>query len=192
MSAIALSIRSLSMSCVYIPRSSGSGMPTWQVSATFGMPDRLTRLMLSGLLDIAVVYTPEMRPGLRAEHLMDDRLVLVSGRKDPSPELDENYIFMDWGPEFTAAHSRWYPDFQLSHTTLMLGAAAVPYLIRNGRTAFLPYRVADDYILSGDLYPVPDSPELPYPAYVVWSDTKPDDVMPQALECLRDAAAKAP
>ncbi|MEM9600138.1 MAG: LysR family transcriptional regulator [Pseudomonadota bacterium] len=167
-------------------------MPNVALTCHVGMPDRLTRLMLSGLLDIAVVYTPEMRPGLQAEHLMDDRLVLVSGRKDPPSALDENYIYMDWGPEFAAAHARWYPDFQLSHTTLMLGAAAVPYLIRNGRAAFLPYRVADDYILSGELYPVPDAPELPYPAYVVWSDAQSDDVMPQALECLRDAAAKAP
>ena len=167
-------------------------LPTVALQCHLGMPDRLTRLMLSGLLDITVVYTPELRPGLQAEHLMDDRLVLVSGRPETYNELDEGYIFMDWGPEFTAAHSRWYPDFHLSRTTLMLGAAAVPYLVRHGRSAFLPYRVADDYIASGALHMVPDSPELPYPAYVVWTGAKPEHIREKALECLREAAAIAP
>lgn len=167
-------------------------MPAVALQAYLGMPDRLTRLMLRGLVDIAVVYTPELRPGLRAEHLMDDSLVLVSAIPDPPAGIDENYVFMDWGPEFAAAHSRWYPDFQLSRTTLLVGAAAAPYLIRNRRSAYLPYRVADDYIMAGTLHPVPDAPELPYPAYVVWTTGKSEKVLDQALDCLRDAARRAP
>ncbi len=167
-------------------------MPSVALQAYLGMPDRLTRLMLRGLIDIAVVYTPELRPGLMAEHLMDDRLVLVSGDPMHPGGIDESYVFMDWGPEFAAAHSRWFPDFQLSRTTLLVGAAAAPYLIRNRRTAFLPYRVADDYIRAGTLHPVPDAPELPYPAYVVWTTGRTDTAMSEALDCLRDAARQAP
>ena len=167
-------------------------MPSVALQAHLSMPDRLTRLMLSGLLDIAVVYTPELRPGLKAEHLMDDRLVLVSGDPGHPSEIGEHYIFMDWGPEFTAAHTRWYPDFRMSRTTLLVGAAAVPFLIRNRRSAFLPYRVADDHIATGDLYLVPNSPKLPYPAYVVWSSSKADWILEKALNCLREAARLAP
>ncbi|MDH3580801.1 MAG: LysR family transcriptional regulator [Hyphomicrobiales bacterium] len=167
-------------------------LPSVALQMHLGMPDRLTRLMMSGLLDIAVVYRPELRPGLKAEHLMDDRLVLVSGDPEFSEGLDDRYIFMDWGPEFTAAHSRWYPDFRLSRTTLMIGAAAVPYLVRNRRSAFLPYRVADDYISAGALHLIPDAPELPYPAYVIWSSGKVDWVIKKALGCLAEAAKMAP
>ncbi len=167
-------------------------MPTIALQAYLGMPDRLTRLMLRGLLDIAVVYTPELRPGLRAEHLMDDRLALVSGAPDHPGGIDDGYVYMDWGPEFAAAHSRWYPDFRLSRTTLLVGAAAAPYLIRNRRSAYLPYRVADDFIGTGDLHLVPDAPELPFPAYVVWGSGKPEPIMTAALDCLRTAAERAP
>ncbi len=167
-------------------------MPRIALNAHLGMPDRLTRLMVSGILDIVVVYTPELRPGLRAEHLMDDRLVLVSGHPKSSDEIDDNYIFMDWGTEFTTAHSRWYPDFRLSRTTLMIGAAAVPYLIRNRKSAFLPYRVADDYIAAKKLHLVPNAPEYPFPAYVVWTSGKPKNIIDAALDCLREAARNAP
>lgn len=167
-------------------------MPTVALQVHLGMPDRLTRLMLSGLLGIIVVYTPELRLGLKAEHLIDDRLVLVSGDPDCTSELDERYIFIDWGPEFTAAHSRWYPDFGLSRTTFMFGAQAAPFLIRNGRSAFLPYRVADDYIATGDLHLVPDAPEHHYPAYMVWTQGIPERILNKALESLREAARLAP
>lgn len=167
-------------------------MPSVALQAYLGMADRLTRLMLRGLVDIAVVYTPELRPGLKTEHLMDDRLVLVSGAPDHQGGLDDGYIYMDWGPEFAAAHSRWFPDFQLSRTTLLVGAAAVPYLIRNRRSAFLPYRVADDHLGTGGLHLVPDAPELPFPAYVVWSTGKPEAIVGQALTCLHEAARLAP
>ena len=167
-------------------------MPEVSLNAHLGMPDRLTRLMVSGMLDIAVVYTPELRPGLRAEHLMDDQLVLVSGQSDPQEGIDENYIFMDWGSEFITAHSRWFPDFRLSRTTLMIGAAAVSYLIRNKKSAFLPYRVADDYIASSALHLVPNSPRHPFPAYVVWTSGKSEEVLTDALRCLREAARRAP
>ncbi len=160
-------------------------MPDVSLNAYLGMPDRLTRLMINGIIDLALVYTPELRPGLNAEHLKDDRLVMVSGKPKSTNELDEDYVYMDWGSEFAAAHSRWYPDFRLSRTTLMVGAAAIPYLIRNGKSAFLPYRVISNHTSIGELHLVPDSPEYPFPVYVIWTNSKPKEVLEAALGCLR-------
>ncbi len=155
-------------------------------------PDRLTRMMTNGLLDVAVIYTPELRPGLKATYLMADSLVQVTGNPDHRGGLDDSYVFMDWGQEFVAAHSRWYPDFKLSRTSLQLGAEVVPYIIRNKRSAYLPYRVADDHIAAGALFFVPGAPEMSFPAYAVWTTGRKQALIAQALDMLAQAADAAP
>lgn len=150
-----------------------------------GMADRLTRLMTSGIVDIALVYTPELRPGLKAKHIMNDRLVHVSSTPDHKEGLDEDYVYIDWGPEFAIEHGRWYPDFRISRTSLKVGAAAVQYLIRNKKSAYLPYRVADDYIAIGKLHLVPEAPQMFYPAYVVWNTGKEAELISKALSSLK-------
>lgn len=157
-----------------------------------GAADRLTRLMANGIVDMSLVYTPEMRPGLRSKHIMDDKLVHVTGFSQHTGGLDPYYVYMDWGQEFANMHSRWYPDFRLSRTSMKIGAGAVTYFIRNEKSGFLPYRVADDFVADGKLYFVPDAPEMDYPAYIVWSASKHKRVIDEALDCLERAVKKVP
>jgi DNA-binding transcriptional LysR family regulator len=58
-----------------------SRAPDVAIRAELGMPDRLMRLLFEGIIDIGVMYTPQLRPGLEVEELLQDQLVLVSADK---------------------------------------------------------------------------------------------------------------
>ena len=75
---------------------------------------------------------------------------------------------------------------------VQIGAALPKFLIANGMTAYLPYRIADDYVAAGKLHFVKDSPSFPFPAYAVWTENKSADLIMLALDELRVAAKNAP
>jgi len=168
-------------------------MPQVAFQIQVGSPTYLQRQLLSGLMDIVVVYQPEMRPGFEVEQLLDDRLVMVTADESAAcTATDEHYIYVDWGSEFAVAHGRWFPEFRLSRLSMEAGGQIADYLVNHKRAAYLPYRVADDYILAGRLHIVKDAPDFPFPAYAVWTSHKEDNLIEPALETLRKAAKDAP
>ena len=123
---------------------------------------------------------------------MDDHLVLVSAIEDHDGVLGSDYVYAAWGEEFAMAHSRWFPSLKPPKLMLNLGPSLADYLINNHLTAFIPYRVADDYVAEGKLHFVKGAPEFPYPSYAVWTQNKPQDLLDAALTELRQAAKDAP
>lgn len=164
-------------------------LPRVALRAELGMPDRLLDLMNDGVLDIGIMYTPQIRRGLAVETVFEDRLVLVSTDRNYSSKLDHNYVFIDWGAEFTSAHKLHFPNFQASHTTLSLGAMSVRYLLRNMRAGYLPARVAQEYLDRSELHIVADAAVFPYPAYAVWDTEKDSALIDVALGALRETAS---
>jgi len=160
-------------------------MPDVALRAEMGMPDRLLRMMLDGLVDIAVMYTPQLRPGLNVEVLMEDTLVLASTSPDYTAHLKDDYIFIDWGPEFAQAHKTHFPDFRASHVTLSLGTLSARYVIEHNRAAYFPARFIEDEIADGSLHLVNDAPVFPFPIYAVWSSEADTQLVTTALDALR-------
>lgn len=169
-----------------------SVLPTTALNFQTGEPQTLSNKLLRGTLDIAVLHMPIVRPGFQMAHVLDDILVLVTGFENHAGELRDDYIYADWGVEFGMAHSRWFPNLPPPQTVVKLGPSIAQYLIDNKRTAFLPYRIADDYVASGQLFFVKDGPEFPFPSYAVWTENKPAELIDQALEQLKIAAKDAP
>ncbi len=167
-------------------------LPTTAISFQTGEPQTLSNLLLRGQLDMAVLYMPVLRPGFQIEHIMDDRLVLTSAIENHDGNLGDDYVYADWGPEFAMAHSRWFPSLRPPKTVLQLGPAIARFLINNNKTAFLPYRVADDYVAEGKLHFVKGGPEFPFPSYAVWTENKPRELLNKALLELKHAAQNAP
>lgn len=167
-------------------------LPTVAVRFHTTEPQNLSNMLLRGLLDVAVMYMPIIRPGFKVEHIMDDRLVLVTAIEDHDGILRDDYVYSVWGEEFAMAHSRWYPELRPPQTVLQLGPEIVPYLVKNRKTTFLPYRVADDFIAAGQLHFVKDGPEFPYPSYAVWTENHPVKHLDIALDELRRSARTAP
>lgn len=151
-------------------------MPQLSIRGEVGMPDRLTRFLTEGIIQAALSYTPQMRPGLEVEKILDDELVLVSSWANPTSDLKGKYIYVDWGPEFAHAHSVSLPELtSTSGLTLALGALSAEYVLNRNAAAYLPARYIKRYLDVGVLHLVPDAPTFPYPIWVVWrNDVDPE------------------
>lgn len=165
-------------------------LPRVTLRAELGLPQSLINLMNDGLLDIGIMYTPQLRPGLKVERLFEDNLVLVSTDPNYGPELDNRYVFVDWGEEFSAVHAMRFPEFSVSHVTLSVGALAARYIINRQRAGYLPARVANEFVSQGKLHIVPEAPVFPYPAYAVHSPGKQPELIALALSLLRRISQK--
>jgi len=153
-----------------------TAMPDLNIRAELGMPDRLTRFLIEGVMQVALMYMPQLRPGLEAKKLLDEDLVLVSSL--PHTTLDTvgyNYVFVDWGPEFVGAHALALPHLTNPGLSFSLGAMVAEYVINRQAAAYLPARYVHRYLETGQMYLVADAPRFPYPVWTVWrEDLDPD------------------
>ena len=165
-------------------------MPDLSLRGEVGMPERLNRLLLEGTVQMALMYTPQMRPGLTVNPVMEDDLVLVAGWANPDlSQVRNRYVFVDWGPEFAQAHSTELPDLTGLGLTLATGSMAGDVILQRGMAAYLPARFAARYIDAGQLHLVPDAPIFPFPVWVVWRDDLDADLRTSAAACLSRVAA---
>jgi DNA-binding transcriptional LysR family regulator len=67
----------------------GEQAPDVSVGAEIGFEDDLMQGLVEGRIDIGVMYTPQSRPGLKVERLLEEQLVLVSTRAALEPGLGE-------------------------------------------------------------------------------------------------------
>lgn len=164
--------------------------PSVALRCEVGMPQRLMREMAEGVMDIAVIYQPEHRPGMIVRELIEDRLVLVT--TDQSVPFQEQYVFADWGEAFRDMHAAAHPDLVTPAMTLDLGALGVNLLLNVGGAAYFPERIVQPHLAKGLLSRVEDAPDFSYPAYVVYQeDFSSPAIMEQALETLFNIAAQS-
>ncbi|WP_106746405.1 LysR family transcriptional regulator [Yoonia maritima] len=145
-------------------------MPDLNIRAELGMPDRLTRFLIEGIMHVGLLYMPQLRPGLVAEQVLEEELVMVASWKNPTMDLGGRYVFVDWGPEFVGAHAQALPELTNPGLTFSLGAMAAEFIVNRRGAAYLPARYVKKYIDAGQLFLVPDAPRFPYPVWAVWRD----------------------
>lgn len=161
--------------------------PDISISSEIGFEEDLMRRLVEGTLDIGMMYTPQHSPGIQIEHLFDEVLVLLA--TDPAkPWPGQDYIYVNWGPEFYAQHRMSYPDLERPAQVVNIGWLGVQLIINNGGSCFLPLRMAEPLIAEGKLFQVPDSPMFRLPVYVVFQREADTLVVGQALAGLRELA----
>jgi DNA-binding transcriptional LysR family regulator len=154
------------------------------------MPDRLMRFMVEGMVQIALLYTPQLRPGLTAQRVMDEELVLAASWPADLDEIPPHYAFVDWGPEFVHAHALELPELTNPGRTLALGAMAADYVAQRHAAAYLPARYIKRYLDAGTLHLVPDAPRFPYPVWSVWRDDLDPEIRDAAVASLTEIRAQ--
>lgn len=162
--------------------------PQLALRTEVGVPDDLIERVASGMLDIAVVYAPRQRPGLRIELLIEDKLVLVTTRKRGRKPNPDDYVYVDWGPEFAAQHALAFPELSNAGITAGLGPLGREYVVAAGGSGYFRLAVVRHHLASGRLHRVTGAPEFLYPAYAVYADGAEADVIDPALQGLRHAA----
>ena len=159
------------------------------VRAEIGFENDLMHGLVEGRLDIAVMYTPQRRPGLAVEPLFDERLILVSGGAERFHKLDHRYVYIDWGPEFYAKHAASFPDFAGPAVTTNVGWLGLRHILGRGGSGYFPVRLVRPYLESGQLSRVPDSPEFAVSAYAVHRSDSDAGLMALAMAEIRRLAA---
>ncbi len=148
------------------------------------VPEDLTNQVASGLVDVAIMYAPQYRPGLKIDLLMEETLVFVT--TDPAGQLsnETDYVYVDWGPDFALHHGVDLPDPGPDFFT-NLGPLALTYILAAGGSGYFRMRSVEPHIASGRLFFVPGRPHFSYPVYVVHSLNADSSVLEPAVAGLR-------
>lgn len=174
----------------FLPRWVGwmqKAAPDVSIRGEIGFEEDLMRRLVEGTLDIGLMYTPSHAPGLMVEHLFDETLVLVSSRRDTRWPGDD-YIYVEWGPEFYVKHRDSYPDLERPAQVVNIGWLGIQLILTNGGACFLPIRMARPLIDEGRLFQVAEGPEFAHPAYMVFPRESDSEVLRRAVEGLRELA----
>ncbi len=152
------------------------------------VPNELMRQVAAGVLDIAVMYQPQQLPGLRIEEILTETLVCVTtSRKRRLDEAD--YVYVDWGPGFSARHNLRFPDLTNPGLFVDLGPLGLSYILKCGGSGYLRARSVRPYLKSGQLRLVPRAPKFSYPVHAVYSASGDSTLLEPALRALRKVAA---
>jgi len=166
-----------------------TAIPAMAIRAEVGLSDDLMRRLIEGTIDIAAMYTPQSRPGMVAEELLVERLIMVSSDENTQGPKDAGYVFVDWGAEFLDGHNQAYPDLDTPHLQVSHGPLGLQYILDNGGSGYFPVRTARPYLDSGRLHRVEKAKEFRRPAYLVYPADRDDSSFIAALDGLRHVAA---
>lgn len=165
--------------------------PDVAVRALIGFEDHLMETLIDGRADIGVMYTPNARPGLVVEPLLEEELVMVSSRAGIPPEPASDYIYVDWGAEFFAQHSLAFPAFSGAGLTVNNGWLGLQHLLASGGTGYFPLRMVRPHELGGRLHRVAGAANFRLPAYLCYAANADSQPISLALETIRRVAAEA-
>jgi DNA-binding transcriptional LysR family regulator len=165
--------------------------PDVAVRALIGFEADLMEGLIEGRTDVGVMYTPQARPGLTVEPLLEERLIMVSTRADPPLEPQSDYVYIDWGPEFFAQHSLAFPNFDGCALTVNIGWLGLQQIRARGGTGYFPLRMVRDDELAGRLHRVAGAPEFRLPAYLCFPSRTDSQPLALALDTIRRVAADA-
>lgn len=166
--------------------------PDVSLRAEIGLEPELMTGLIEGRLDLAVMYTPQSRPGLKVEMLFEERLILVSSDPKARPEPGPGYVYVDWGPEFYAKHAASFPEFVGPALTVSIGWLGLQHVLEDGGAGYFPLRIVAPHLSAGRLTAIGGAPEFSLTAYAVYPDEADAELLGVALGCLRRLAASTP
>jgi DNA-binding transcriptional LysR family regulator len=162
--------------------------PEIAVSTQIATAETLMDQVQDGSLDAAVLYAAPRKPGVIAELLFQEKLVLARTTPVNVPLLPEDHIQIDWGEDFTASYQAAFPDQPNAVVSISYGPLALDYMLQTGGSGYYRQGFIQPYLASGQLALVPESPEFSYSAYVVHSTKADPGVMDRIRAGLRATA----
>src|SRR4029079_10379499 len=132
------------------------------------VPQDLITHVASGVVDIAIMYAPQHRPGLKIDLLMEEELVLVTTDLKTYEADDPHYVHVEWGPDFTLHHGVSFPDSTPS-LVVNLGLLGLSLILLEGGSGYFRMNAVQPYLKSGQLHLVPGAPRFSFPVYATYS-----------------------
>lgn len=144
--------------------------PTLAIISEAQSPEFLTRKLIDGTLDVAIMLEPAQLEITHVRKIATVEFILVSSDAGLEVEqaLVENYVFVDWGLSFGLDHRRTFPDAPEAMTRVSHAKMALEYINLIGGSAYLPRRMVGKDIELGLLYEVADAPVFTRQAYATY------------------------
>ena len=156
-----------------------------------GLPADLLGRVANGTLDIAVLYAPQQRPGLQIDLLLEEKLVFVTTSRQGRRPTPDQYVHIDWGPEFAAQHSLAFPELSTAAVSASFGPLGLGYVLAAGGAGYFRMAVVRDHLEAGRLHFVKGAPAFSYPAYAVYPAHADGAGLQPALTGLRQVVGAA-
>lgn len=133
-------------------------------------PDILTRRLIDGTLDVAIMLEPAQLDILHIREVatLEFTLVSTTAGLDAATALESNYVYVDWGLSFALDHRRFFPDAPESQTRVSHAKMALEYLNSVGGSAYLPKRMIASDLDVGLLHEVTDAPVIMRQAFATF------------------------
>ncbi len=163
--------------------------PDIAIRSQVDIPERLLDKVQTGVLDIALIYEPQKRPGLKTKLLMEEKLIAVSTERDCTEVGNAGYIYIDWGPQFSSHHDHAFPHLRDTDMHVGLGPLALRYILTMGGSGYFRARAAKPYLERERLFRVADAPEYTYSVYLVISDHADEEVIDVVYDSLKTASS---
>jgi DNA-binding transcriptional LysR family regulator len=152
------------------------------------VPQDLITHVAAGLVDIAIMYAPQHRPGLEVDLLVEEELVLVTTDLAKYRESDPNYVHVEWGSEFSLHYAVSFPETVPSLVT-NLGPLALSYVLRDGGSGYFRLHAVQSHLATGKLHLIPGAPRFSFPVYAAHSKNVDANALDAALTALRAVAS---
>ena len=162
--------------------------PNLAIIAEAQTPDFLTRKLIDGTLDVAILLEPAQLDIMQIQEIATVEFILVSSERGLSVEeaLEQNYVFVDWGLSFGLDHRRTFPDASEAITRVTHAKMALEYISLIGGSAYLPKRMVDKDIELGLLYEVVEAPVFTRQAYATFPIRSPRlELIEESLQLVR-------
>ncbi len=161
--------------------------PDIALRAHVDIPQDLITHVAAGLVDVAIMYAPQHRPGLEIDLLKEEELVLVTTDLEAYRANDPRYVHVEWGPEFSLHHAVSFPDATPS-LVANLGPLALSYILLEGGSGYFRLHAVQPHLASGELHLVPGMPKFSFPIYATYSANADAATLGVALAVLRTIA----
>jgi LysR family transcriptional regulator, flagellar master operon regulator len=165
-----------------------AGVPDVALRAEIGLEEDLMLGLVEGRVDIGIMYTPQSRPGLNVELLLQEELVLVATGPENAKPLGASYVYVDWGPEFRAQHNASFPEFAGPGLSTNVGWLGLQQILEVGGAGYFPRRLVAQHVATGRLHEV-DAAKFYLPAYLVYPLQRDASVFDPVLQIIRNIAA---
>jgi len=144
--------------------------PEMAIIAESQTPDILTRRLLDGTLDVAVMLEPAQLDIMQIREIAILQFICVSSSPDLHIDaaLEHGYVYVDWGLAFALDHRRAFPDAPEAMTRVSHPKMALEYINSVGGSAYLPARMVEKDLEFGLLHGVEGAPVFQRQAYATY------------------------
>jgi DNA-binding transcriptional LysR family regulator len=163
----------------------------WAIIAESQTPDFLTRKLIDGTLDVAIMLEPAQLDIMHIREIATVEFILVSTGTDPDVDsaFARGYVFVDWGLSFGLDHRRTFPDAPEAMTRVSHARMALEYISLIGGSAYLPRSMVAKDLELGLLHEVIDAPVFAYQAYATFPVRSPRlELIEESLKLIHPAA----